>query len=154
MGAPPGVAPPGYAPPGYAPPGYPPGAYAPYAPSSMTWTPAFETARRSSTMMGLGITLMVVGGTGIIIGSSMFAAGNQENFDYYPCTDDGSCSDIPALIDDKALKKGGIAVLVIGAAAVVAGLPLTIIGSQRVPVKAATSAFLPEPHGNGLRWRF
>ncbi|APR85373.1 Hypothetical protein A7982_10722 [Minicystis rosea] len=144
---------PGY-PPGQVPSyPYPPGAYAPYAGAPMPWgqgTPVVETTRRSSTMMGIGIALMALGGTGVIIGSSMFAAGHQTEY-YVDCF--GGC-DTSTGINDKTLKNGGIAVLAIGAAAIVAGLPLTIVGAQRIPLKSDAAAFLPEPHGNGLRWRF
>ncbi|APR85370.1 Hypothetical protein A7982_10719 [Minicystis rosea] len=144
------------APPGYAlPQGHPPGAHAPYA-MPMPWgpgAPAVETTRRSSRMMGLGIALLAAGGTGVIIGSSMFAAGNAPR---YPdvierCDDEGPCA-LPAPTKDLAFRNAGLAVLIVGAAAVVAGLPLTIVGAQQVPVK--TSAFVPEAHGHGLRWRF
>lgn len=152
----PGYAPPaGYGyPPGYAPPGYgypPPGAYAPYAPQP-GWTAVVETERRSPKMMGLGIALMALGGTGIIIGSSMFAAGNHISYDAVPCFDGGDCGSFPS--NDEGLKKGGIATLVVSVAAIAAGLPLTIVGAQRVPLKPAVAALLPEAHGQGLRWRF
>ncbi|APR85372.1 Hypothetical protein A7982_10721 [Minicystis rosea] len=163
--APPGYAPPGYPPPGaapgyppgYAPPpgyGYPPGAYAPYAAPPMTWTVVEEVPRRSTTMMGIGIALMALGGTGIIIGSSMFARGNQqESYTIPPCAPESPCDFTPPA-PDTALKNGGIAVLAIGAAALVAGLPLTILGARRVPAQTKASALVPEAHGHGLRWRF
>jgi hypothetical protein len=166
-----GQAPAGYAPPaygqlpaGYAPPAYgqlpagyppPPAGYAPNgaAPSwYATGTPGFETKRRSSAMLGAGIAMLALGGTGLIIGSSLFAAGDQTHYVYPPCLDGFDCS--PTLTSDSGLKNGGIATLVISVAMLVAGTPLTLVGMQKVPVHPAAAALVPELRGSALRWRF
>ncbi|MFT3775505.1 MAG: hypothetical protein QM820_59920 [Minicystis sp.] len=148
-----------YAPGGYAPPGYPYAPYgAPYAPyAAPAWAPqapAVELKRRSPAMLGTGITLLVLGGTGMIIGSSMFAGGSKEIYvDIPPCFEP-PCPDFPETTSRSGLKYGGIAVMVISAVSLVAGVPLTVIGSRMVPAKPEAAAFLPELTGSGLRWHF
>jgi hypothetical protein len=153
-----GQLPAGYAPPAYGqlPAGYPPPAgYAPNG-AAPSWyaagTPGFETKRRSSAMLGAGIAMLALGGTGLIIGSSLFAAGDQTHYVYPPCLDGFDCS--PTLTSDSGLKNGGIATLVISVAMLVAGTPLTLVGMQKVPVHPAAAALVPELRGSALRWRF
>jgi hypothetical protein len=171
-----GSAPPGYAPPGYGPSGYPPpqgyappagyGAppgYAPYAAVppqgyGQAYAPFVPMKRQSSVMMGIGITLLAAGGSGLIMGTSMFSAGGKTTYDYPPCSPDGFTCPDPVISTNTGLRNAGIAALVLGTASIAVGIPLVVIGGKRVPDNDPPTALLPVVRvgagGGGMTWQF
>jgi hypothetical protein len=125
---------------------YPPpsgGAPPPY------WRPiAPATERRSTTLRTTGIVLFAVGGAASFGGVALFASVSSSG-----CADDGTgrnpCSIAPVV---------PLLVAAAGAVTGLAGIPLFVIGAQRVPVGTATGKLVPEltvGAANGsLRWSF
>jgi hypothetical protein len=153
--------PPGYAPP---PPGYyvpPPGGY--YAPPATYYAqpgygPAYAprlTERRSTGMMIAGIVSIGVGGVFLLTGAALAAIDASCDSGFESCPGAGA----------------GIGLAVGGGVLLLVGIPLTIVGAQRVPVgqaalTPAAPAWLGEPwlkvgdaHARtptaaGWRWQF
>lgn len=123
----PGVAP-GMAPGGYPPPGVYPGAPAPpgWYPAPQPMYPYTPMKRRSSGMIAGGVLLISLSSIGLIAGSAMVSAGDSGGA--FTCTEFG-CS----RPGDSTLKGGGVAAIVIGLVALGVGIPLLVVGSQKVP---------------------
>jgi hypothetical protein len=115
--------------------------------------------RRSSGMIGAGILLISLSTVGAIAGTATFAAGAQTSFVFGPCPLGGPCPpNLQQVGGDSGLKAAGIASIVLGIAALGAGIPLLVVGSQKVPDK--DEAWSPVPAvriGAGAlsaSWRF
>jgi hypothetical protein len=128
-----GAPPPGYGygapPPGY---GYPYPYYGYYGGAPPPPPPRFE--RRSTPMMVGGILLTSGGIAGILIGAALAStAGNQ--IDVY-CESPGGGGPFVCERRADATQLGiGYGVLIGGAVALAAGIPLWVIGGKRVPAK-------------------
>jgi hypothetical protein len=172
-----GPPPPGYGayPPGYAPPpyGYPYGApYYSYATPLPPATPPVKKERRNTGMMIAGILLTSGGAIGLIIGAAVTAnASNQ--IDVYCPNGSGStfrCS----TRDNEGQKTAGYGLMIGSAIALAGGIPLWIVGGQKVPVTgkgkdepagsdsppaqpdktSAIPSFLIGPGAAALKWTF
>jgi hypothetical protein len=130
----------------------PPGYFMPFPPPLAPYTPM---KRQSSKMIAAGIVLLSVGSVGLIAGPALYAAGAKDNFVFPPCTPDGFCPD-PTSSKDSGLVAAGITSIVLGGLAVVAGIPVLVIGAKKVPDTG--TAFVPElrasPGGGALAWTF
>ncbi len=159
--APPDPASPGVTPAGATPAGPPPGAYAPppgWSPSAALppWyptTPYTPMKRRSPGMIGLGVVLVSLSTVGVIAGTALFVASNNaQPFLPTPC-----CGGRSEPSDPSGLKTPGIVSIAFGVAAMAAGLPLLIVGSQKVPDRGE-AGFVPTVRvgagGGTLGWRF
>jgi hypothetical protein len=140
---PPGYAPQGYAPQGYAPQGYTPQGYAPPQgypgyPPPQVYSPSYTAMRRRSpTMIAVGSALISVGATALIAGPAFYAGATQSvvcNFG-----EGGGC----APTTDGGAQGAGIFFMVLGIAAVGAGIPLLVVGAQKVPDRGEAASLLP-----------
>jgi hypothetical protein len=113
--------------------GYPaPPGYYPPAETYATYTPM---KRRSPTMIAWGSALVSVATTAIIAGSSLYAGGAQTTV---VCS--FTCSSSSA--DSGAQTTGGV-VLALGLVAMGAGIPLIVVGAQKVPESRDAATVAP-----------
>jgi hypothetical protein len=159
--------------PGYAPPYLmypPPGAGAPQP----YWMPvAGPSERRSNAMRSTGIALFGVGGLISAVGGVIFAAVATTG-----CVDEVFASDVgPAPASSPVTLRGenvrsahqalngcdtsptvGLGLITAGVLTAVAGIPLFVIGSKRVPARTMTGKLAPEVAVGAanatLRWTF
>jgi hypothetical protein len=126
---PPGAYPPG--PPSY-PPHYPPPpgyGYAPVRPIPEPPPPPME--RRSPGMMAAGIVLISLGAVALVAGAVVI---NDAQDDCVLEVGNDFCNEVV----DERRQTAGIIVAVTGVAMLGAGIPLTIVGSRRVPAEPPT----------------
>lgn len=159
--------------PGYAPPYMmypPPGAGAPQP----YWMPvAVPTERRSNAMRTTGVVLFAAGGLATAVGGVIFAAVATTG-----CVDEVFASDVgPAPVSRPVTLRGenvrsahqalngcdtsptvGLGIITAGVLTAVAGIPLFVIGSKRVPARTMTGKLAPElavgAANATLRWTF
>ncbi len=145
----------------------PPGAGAP-PPYWMPVAPA--TTRRSDTMRSAGIVLFAAGGLATVVGSVIFTAvATTGCADTIAFAEDGA-GPAPAATNERVRSAHqalngcdtspmvGLGIITAGVLTAVAGIPLFVIGSKRVPATTTTGKLVPQVSvgaGNGmLRWTF
>jgi drug/metabolite transporter (DMT)-like permease len=124
--------------------------------------------RRNTGMMIAGILLTSAGAVGLIVGAAVSANASDKIDVYCPNGSGGSfrCSSR----DDEGQQTAGYGLMIGSAIALAGGIPLWIVGGQRVPVKegdktddkpaaepaktSAVPAVLIGPAGGALRWTF
>jgi hypothetical protein len=103
-------------------------------------------------MIATGAVLISVAATAIVAGASLFAGAGQQL--PFVCGNFGNCMQAAP---DSGARAGGVVLMVVGVAALGAGVPLLAIGAQKVPDRDEV-ALLPSVHlGVGsaaLRWSF
>ena len=101
-------------------------------------------------MIGWGAALVSIATTAVIAGSSLYAGATPSN--------NGCFDACPSSTTDSSAQAGGITLLVVGIAAMGAGLPLLIIGAQKVPDRGDTGVATPTVRvgaGSGaVTWAF
>jgi hypothetical protein len=108
--------------------------------------------RRDPGAYTAGLTLTIVGGIAFVVGTTALAA-------LYMSVDDSSCTSGDTSTE-KCLIAGGVGVL--GAAAIVVGIPMMVGGAARVPAspgKTGAPSWLPASvamsrTGAQIRWTF
>jgi hypothetical protein len=118
----------GYAAPGpYGAPPAPPG----YYPPPQTYGTFTPMRRKSSVMIGAGAILLSVAATALIAGPSLYSGSQQGGVSVCPVG--GGFGGCASPSTDSGAGAAGIALMVVGIAALGAGVPLLIIGAQKVP---------------------
>jgi hypothetical protein len=109
--------------------------------------PAIGKETRSSGMMASGIVLIAVGATMLPMGTAVsMNAGQSCEFDNFG--NSRNCKPSSELFS-------GIGVLVAGAGALAVGIPLLVLGAQKVPIEIPRrSAFTVGPTGASFRYDF
>jgi hypothetical protein len=103
-------------------------------------------------MIAATAAMISVATTAVIAGASLYAGANEQPT--FVCGGFG-CSQAPP---DSGARAGGVALMVIGVAAMGAGIPLLAIGAQKVPDRDEARVLVPNVRiGAGsaaLRWAF
>jgi hypothetical protein len=89
--------------------------------------------RRSSALIGWGTALVSLGITATIAGPALFAGSAPPL-----CFD---CGVLP--MADAGGRAGGVALMVVGATFLAAGIPMIIVGAQNVPDRDEESVLMP-----------
>ena len=160
-GPPPPYGPPGYGPPppGYGPPPgyyYPPGYYGPPPEQPEPPEPPPPFRRKSTGMMVSGIVLTGLGGANLLAGAVVTAAARplaeesrscQDTYYTYPSLNGPSDNYVPSnsCVDDleRDYRVGGIIALVAGGVLAGVGIPLLVVGAEKIPNDQA-----PGPEGD------
>jgi len=109
--------------------------------------PAAGKEMRSSGMVASGIALIAVGATMMPIGSVM-SAGARQDCDFDNFGNSQSCRPSSEL-------RTGIGVLIAGAGGLAIGIPLLVLGAQKVPIEIPRrSALTVGPTGASFRYDF
>jgi hypothetical protein len=155
------------------PPGYPPPymVYYPQPPGALppSWMPERPTVRRSNALRNTGIVLLSVGGALTVAGAVVFgdiishpcvifAEGGGQPAGGIEASQERIRSAHQALNACDNPPGIGVAILAAGALTALVGLPLFVIGSQKIPAPNPAARLVPELRvgaGNGsLRWTF
>jgi len=137
--------------------------YAPYA--APGWyrapqdTPPYTPLRRRSPgMIAGGVILISLASVGFIAGPALIAAGNRTQ-EIVPdfCGDFGCPSQMVS--STAGLTTAGITAIAVGVAALGAGIPLLVVGTQKVPDRGdEEAALVPSVRfglgGASVGWRF
>jgi hypothetical protein len=165
---PPAAPPPAYGVPGYGVPGYGAPAYgapaygapaygAPAYGAQPPAAPSGEINRPySSTMFGVGVTMIVAGTSAALVGSALYGVGSKKTYEYPTDCVDYYCE--PTINQKTGLKYGGATMIALGTTALAVGIPLMLVGMRRVAIDPKPSAFVPAvrvgPGGGSVTWRF
>jgi hypothetical protein len=107
--------------------------------------PAVGKETRSAGMVATGVVLISIGATMLPIGTTISAGAGRD------CSFDGStqtCEPDPERLS-------GIGVLAAAAGALAVGIPLVVLGAQKVPIEIPRrSAFTVGPTGASFRYDF
>jgi hypothetical protein len=108
--------------------------------------PAVGKETRSSGMVAAGVVLISLGATALPIGTSLATDTSQD------CNSDptGNFTCVPS-----GARLGGLGVLAAGAGALAVGIPLLVLGAQKVPIEIPRrSALTVGPTGASFRYDF
>jgi hypothetical protein len=148
-----GAAPPTPAPPAayVPPPGYAPHA-APLGWYPKPWPPYTPMKRRSPGMIAAGVVLVSLSSVALIAGPAMIVNSQQTSDD--PCPFNGCTTQSNG---GSGFEAAGITSIVLGVALGAAGVPLLVVGAQKVPDRGEASVVPVVRVGAGgasVAWRF
>jgi hypothetical protein len=107
--------------------------------------PALGKEMRSASMVATGIVMISLGVTALPIGTLMATAGGQD------CNSDETGN----FVCKPASNVSGLGVLAAGAGGLAVGIPLLVLGAQKVPVEIPRrSAITVGPTGASFRYDF
>ena len=130
-----------------APPAASPDDYAQSGPPVGWRDPRVGKETRSGAMVVTGVVMISVAGTMLPIGSVMSSSSSQD------CVTDPTGTSFPCT--PATSRKSGLGVLVAAAGSLAIGIPLVVLGAQKVPVEIPRRASLTVgPSGASLRYDF